>query len=129
MSKCTMKTLNFFPYYEKLLKNKQKNVTIRFGDQRAKYSVGDNVLITIGWTQNNSNIKLDQVEIVRVDYKKIKDLTRADIIGESPDCSRKANIPYVLSAIYRRIVSEDDYVTIVKWKRMQNSSEVVPQNG
>jgi hypothetical protein len=86
------------------------------GDQRSKYFVGDVAVITIGWTESETNSKLEQVEIVKVDYKRIRDITGDDILGESPDCAQKEAIPFALSAIYRKIVSAEDYVTIINWK-------------
>ncbi|MCW4044894.1 MAG: hypothetical protein NWE94_05190 [Candidatus Bathyarchaeota archaeon] len=111
-----MKTLNFFPYYEALLRKRNKCTTIRLGDQRSKYAAGDRAIITIGWTENEANLRLQQIEIAEVCFKRIRDITIEDLNGESPDCTQKEAVPFVLSAIYRKTVSAEDYVTIIKWK-------------
>ena len=111
-----MKILNFYPYYDNLLREKSKWTTIRLGDQRSKFSVGQIAMLTIGWVENEANAKLGQVEITSVDYKRIEDLTEEDIHGESPDCTKKDSIAFVISAVYKKVVTNKDYVTIIKWK-------------
>ena len=111
-----MTNLNLYPFYEKLLREKKKHVSIRLGDQRSKYHVGEEVDLTLGWGEDGDERFIGKVMITNVDFKRIKDIVKSDIEGESPDCSSKKPIPYVLSAIYRKIVSEQDYVTIIRWK-------------
>jgi hypothetical protein len=43
-------------------------------------------------------------------------MEKDDLLGESPDCTKKEAIPFVLSAIYHKVVTDEDYVTIIKWK-------------
>ena len=113
-----MTNLNFYPYYEQLLRRKEKYTTIRLGDRRSDYHVGDIVTITIGWNEKSeSNITpICKAQIIDVMYKPVKNIIVDDLKGESPDCSLKESIPFVLSAIYRRVVTEKDYVTIIRWK-------------
>jgi len=113
-----MNTLNFYPYYEQLLKRKEKSTTIRLGDKRSEYRVGDIVTITIGWNEKSQHdvTEICKAQIISVLYKTIKNITENDLKGESPDCFSKESLPYVLSAIYRRAVTENDFVTIIHWK-------------
>lgn len=113
-----MTSLNFCPYYEQLLRRKEKYTTIRLGDRRSDYRVGDIVTITIGWNeQDESDITwIGKAQVIDVMYKPVKDITIDDLEGESPDCSSKQSVPYVLSAIYRRVVTDNDFVTIIRWK-------------
>jgi hypothetical protein len=113
-----MTALNFHPYYEQLIKRKEKYTTIRLGDKRSEYRVGDIVTITVGWDEKSENdvTKLCKAQITSVLYKTIKNITENDLEGESPDCSSKESVPYVLSAIYRRVVTDNDFVTIIRWK-------------
>ena len=110
-----MTSLNLYPFYEKLLRERKKCVTVRLGDQRSKYRVGQEVDLTVGWNEEEARL-IDRAIITNVDFKRIKKIVETDIDGESPDCSSKKTIPYVLSAIYRKVVSEQDYVTIIRWK-------------
>lgn len=114
-----MTKLNFYPFYEKLLREKKKQVSIRLGDQRSKYQVGEEVDLTVGWNEEGKEFMISRVLITNVNFKRIKEIINTDIDGESPDCSNKEQIPYILSAIYRKVVSEDDYVTIIKWKYLR----------
>jgi len=113
-----MTALNFHPYYEQLIKRKEKYTTIRLGDKRSEYRVGDIVTITVGWDEKSENdvTELCKAHITSVLYKTIKNITENDLEGESPDCSSKESVPYVLSAIYRRVVTDNDFVTIIRWK-------------
>lgn len=108
------KKLNFFPYYMPLLEKGLKTTTIRLGTNE-KFHKDDLVTITIGWSEKESE-PLNMVRILGVMLKKVKDLSEEDLEGESPDCSHKEAVEYVLSAIYRKIVSKEDYVTIIKWE-------------
>ena len=114
-----MAVLNLYPYYENLLREKKKHVSIRLGDQRAKYRAGEEVDLTVGWNENGNELLISRVVITNVDFKKINQIINTDIDGESPDCSRKELIPYVLSAIYRKVVSDEDYITIIRWKYLE----------
>jgi hypothetical protein len=107
-------TLNLYPYYEKLLREKRKTRTIRLGDQTSKYRRGQLFTLTCGWTPEQSS-KLGKIRVLDVCSTQIKSLRDADLEGESPDCLRVAAIPYVLSAIYRKVVLENDIVTVIRW--------------
>ena len=111
------KKLNFFPYYKHLLKSGLKNTTLRLGNNN-KFDKNDIVTITVGWSERNSQ-PLYIARILNVICRKIKDLSEEDLEGESPDCTHKDSIEYVLSAIYRRIVSREDYVTVIKWEHIK----------
>jgi hypothetical protein len=62
---------------------------------------------------------IGRIIITKVDFKRIEEIIRSDIAGESPDCAGKKQIPYVLSAIYRKVVNEHDYVTVIRWKYLE----------
>ena len=114
--------LHFYPYYESLLRKRKKWTTIRLGNECDKHHTGDVVTITIGWSEDNA-VPICKAQITDVIYKKIKDITPEDLKGESPDCQRKVAVPYVLSAIYRKTVTNDDFVTIIHWSYREDSSK------
>jgi hypothetical protein len=111
-----MTALNFYPYYEQLLKRREKHATIRPGDRRSEYHVGDIITITVGWGKENEPKEIGKAQITNVQYKTMRNIAENDLEGESPDCSSKEAIPYVLSAIYQRVLTESDFVTIIHWK-------------
>lgn len=108
--------MNLCPFYEKVIREKMKCTSLRLGDQLRKYNTGAQLRITIGWSENDNNPLIARGKITSVKLKKIKEITKEDLEGESPDCRHKEQIIYVLSAIYRKVVSEEDCVTIVSWK-------------
>ena len=109
-----MKQLNLYPYYENLIQSKTKTTTIRLGDRTNKYEVGDVVVITVGWDEKEAK-EIAQGSIMNIKMKKIKELVNKDLKGESPDCVDNHAVKYVLSAIYRKIVNDDDFITIIYW--------------
>jgi len=116
-----LKRLNFFPHYKTLLEKGLKNTTIRLGVNN-RYEKNDIVSITVGWSEDNSE-EVGFAKIVSVAHKKIKDLSEDDLEGESPDCSNKAVVKYALSAIYRKVVSEEDDITIIKWEKTEEEKD------
>jgi|SRR5581483_11610970 len=110
--------LNFYPFYEDLIVNHNKFTTLRLGDRQNEFKIGDLVSITIGWdaTKVDQLRKIEKATITSVKVKRINDLTRQDLEGESPDCQEKSAVKYVLGSIYRRVVKDDDNVTVIKWR-------------
>ncbi len=106
--------LNFFPYYEDLLKRRLKTKTIRLGDESWKYKKGQVLNLTCGWNESQS-LALGRVMITGVWVAPISSLKDSDLDGESPDCLTTKAVPYVLSAIYRQIVSPKDTITMLQW--------------
>lgn len=108
-----MKQLNFYPYYRDLLADGAKTTTIRLSNHE-EFVSGDEVSITVGWDLNSGE-HLRYGEIVKVYKKRIRDLTDADFEGESPDCKEPEPTAMVLGAIYRKEVTLDDEVVVVKF--------------
>jgi len=112
------KTLNFYPYYEKLLKERRKTTTVRLGDQTSRYQKGELLTLTCGWAVNES-VGLAKIKILDIRSAPVSSLKNEDLKGESPDCLTVEALPYVLSAIYRRVVSEHDTVTVIRWAYLE----------
>src|SRR2546427_539249 len=107
--------LNFFPQYEELLSSKMKSATVRLGDARLRFHIGQRVLITVGWDQKNGKIVTYGI-LNELFVKRLKDITDRDLLGESPDCVNRDAVKYVLSSIYRTVVTDNDYVSVIKWQ-------------
>jgi len=110
-----MKVLNFFPIYRQLIQKEEKTTTIRLGDKRHEYFPNDNIEISVGWNLNSVKI-LKQGIIESVVIKKIKDLSPNDLVGESPDCLSTDAVKYVLGSIYKKNVSDESVISIIKWR-------------
>jgi hypothetical protein len=112
-----LKKLNFFPHYKTLLEKGLKNTSIRLGINN-RFEENNIVSITVGWSEDNSE-EVGFAKITSVAHKKIKDLSDDDLEGESPDCSNKVAVKYVLSAIYHKVVTEEDNITVIKWEKIE----------
>jgi hypothetical protein len=108
-----VKTVNFFPFYEEYLRSRKKTTTFRLGLQCA-FNVGEEVTLTVGWDEGNAT-PLHRACIREVYRKRICDLTTSDFDGESPDCRSREATKLVLSSIYRRVLSEQDCIWVVKF--------------
>ncbi len=80
-----MYALNFYSeFYEEVLRNGRKTVTIRLGDKSAKYDAGQIVWITIG-PRFGRRQKLFTAIIDRVEIKTIDSLSPREIQKENPE--------------------------------------------
>ena len=108
-----MKQLNFFPYYEDLLMRRAKTTTFRVPSESNSVSQGERVRITVGWP--GGPYKGLYGATVRTVYEKlIHDLNALDFSGESPDCQTPEATALVLSAIYKKVITVDTKVRVVK---------------
>ncbi len=112
----TMKQLNFHPQYESLLRDRKKTTTIRVGPP-PDLEPGEEVMLMVGWDENAAE-PVHRARILEVYSRRITDLHRQDSRGESPDCKNVAATRLVLSCIYRRVISNDEIVHVVKFEHV-----------
>jgi hypothetical protein len=110
-----MKRLNFFPYYKELLDSRVKTTTLRL--HPPGIDPGDEVMLTVGWDETVA-AELHTARTESVYERCIGDLTDHDLAGESPDCLSSASALYVMSCIYRQILSEETNVRVVKFSHL-----------
>ncbi len=110
-----MNTLNFYPYYRALLEHRTKTTTLRL-PSNSRFQVGEKVMLTVGWPDDEHFETLHPAIIEQVYQKRLAELSLEDLAGESPDCVTVSAVPYVLGAIYRKILNSDDRVLVVKFK-------------
>jgi hypothetical protein len=108
-----MATINFYPFYEPYLREGRKKTTFRMGDY-SHFRVGDQVMITIGWNVGEE-VPLFPAVIGKIYRRRIKDLLPDDFCGESPDCTSQEAARLVLGSIYRRVVTPEDFVWVIKF--------------
>lgn len=109
-----MKRLNFYPFYEELLRSRKKTTTFRLGNPTL-LKEGDDVILSIGWDET----KVEDLHpaVVRAVYRRrICDLNELDFEGESPDCKSPRATRLALSCIYKTVLSENDEVWVVKFE-------------
>jgi hypothetical protein len=117
-----MKKLNFYPYYRDLLERERKTTTLRLPSS-LKFSAGEEVLLTVGWPESGSPEVLHSALVESTYQKRIRDLNPHDLEGESPDCTSRDAVKYVLGAIYRRVLSDDDFVDVVKFRHAKRNAK------
>ena len=110
-----MYVLNFYsPLFVDQLKRGRKTATIRLGDKSNKYSVGEVVLITIGF-QHSPRERIFEAVIDSVDVKQVRDLSPRDIEHDNPEFRRLDETVHFLEQIYGRAVEQNDTVTVVRF--------------
>jgi len=87
--------LNFFPQYEELLSSKTKSATTRLGDASQRFQIGQRVELTVGWDRENAKPSRRESS-KNLLVRKLKDVTDRDLEGESPDCSSRNAMKFVL---------------------------------
>jgi len=111
-----MDKLNFYPYYEKLLRLKVKTTTFRLIKPKSKPN--EQVMITVGWDKGKRR-PLYLASVTTVYRKRIKNLTKQDFAGESPDCQTREATALVLSCIYRRRLTLQSKIWVVKFVHLK----------
>lgn len=108
-----MFALNFYSeFYEEVLRNGRKTVTIRLGDKSSKYIAGMIVWVTVG-PRFAKRQKLFTAIIDRVDVKTIDQLSPREIQKENPEFRAAEDVVHVLQRIYTDDISVEDTVTVV----------------
>lgn len=117
-----MFALNFFsPHNEKLLMNRQKNVTIRLGDIRNTYPENSIVLITVG-KKGHSKRTLYEAIIDKAIIKKFSDLTTQDLNQQNPDIKTVDELINLFEIVYEKTIHIDDTVTVVYFSEIIRES-------
>jgi hypothetical protein len=112
--------LNFYsPLFVDQLKRGRKTATIRLGDKSKKYSVGEVVLITIGF-QHSPRERIFEAVIDSVDVKQVRDLSPRDIEHDNPEFRRLDETVHFLEQIYGRPVEREDTVTVVRFSQISD---------
>jgi hypothetical protein len=108
-----MFALNFLsPHNEKLLLNRQKNVTIRLGDIRDTYPENSVVWITVG-KKNQSKSKLYTAIIDKAIVKKFSELTSQDLSQQNPNIKTVDELISFFEIVYEKTIHVDDTVTVI----------------
>jgi len=108
-----MFALNFYAeYYEEVLKNGRKTVTIRMGDKSAKYQSGMVVWVTVG-PRFARRQKLFTAILDRVEVKTIDQLSPREIQKENPEFRTAEDLVHLLKRIYSDDISVEDTVTVI----------------
>jgi hypothetical protein len=108
-----MFALNFYAeYYEEVLRNGRKTVTIRLGDKSGKYEAGMIVWVTVG-PRFGRRQKLFTAILDRVEVKTIDQLSPREITKENPEFRTTEDLVQLLRRIYSDDISVEDTVTVI----------------
>jgi len=115
-----MFALNFLsPHNEKLLLNRQKNVTIRLGDIRDTYPENSVVWITVG-KKGRSKRKLYAAIIDKAIVKKFSELTTQDLSQQNPNIKTVDELIAFFEIVYEKTIHIDDTVTVIYFSEIIN---------
>lgn len=108
-----MFALNFYSeFYEEVLKNGRKTVTIRLGDKSDKYVSGMIVWVTVG-PRFAKRQKLFTAILDRVEVKTIDELSPREIQKENPEFRTNDDLVQLMRRIYSDDISVEDTVTVI----------------
>lgn len=108
-----MFALNFYSeFYEEVLRNGRKTVSIRTGDKSDKYQAGMIVWVTVG-ARFAKRQKLFTAILDRVEVKTIDELSPREIQKENPEFRTTDDIVNLLRRIYSEDISVEDTVTVI----------------
>jgi hypothetical protein len=108
-----MYALNFYSeFYEEVLKNGRKTLTIRLGDKSDKYQAGMLAWVTIG-PRFGRRQKLFTCILDRVEVKTIDQLSPREIQKENPEFRTAEDVAGLLGRLYGADISVEDTITIV----------------
>jgi hypothetical protein len=108
-----MFALNFYAeYYEEVLRNGRKTITIRLGDKSDKYQAGMIVWVTVG-PRFGRRQKLFTAILDRVEVKTIDSLSPREIQKENPEFRTIDDLVQLMRRIYSDDISVEDTVTVI----------------
>ena len=108
-----MFALNFYAeYYEEVLRNGRKTITIRLGDKSAKYQAGMIIWVTVG-PRFGRRQKLFTAILDRVEVKTIDSLSPREIQKENPEFRTTDDLVQLMRRIYSDDISVEDTVTVI----------------
>jgi hypothetical protein len=108
-----MFALNFYSeFYEEVLKNGRKTVTIRLGDKSNKYESGMLAWVTIG-PRFSKRQKLFTAILDRVEVKTLDELSPREIQKENPEFRTVEDVVHFLRRVYTDDISVEDTVTVI----------------
>lgn len=108
-----MFALNFYSeFYEEVLKNGRKTITIRLGDKSDKYQSGMLAWVTVG-PRFGRRQKLFTCILDKVEVKTIDALSPREIQKENPEFRSTEDLLNLLRRIYTEDISVEDTVTVV----------------
>lgn len=108
-----MYAINFYSeFYEDVLRNGRKTVTIRLGDKSSKYEAGLIVWVTVG-PRFGRRQKLFTAILDRVEVKTIDSLSPREVQKENPEFRTPEDVVNLLRRIYTDDISVEDTVTVI----------------
>ena len=123
--------LNFYSaIFIDQLKRGRKTATIRLGDKSGKYERGQVVWVTVGF-RHSPREKIFSAVIDDVEIKKVADLSPRDIEHDNPEFRRIEDTIHFLEQIYGREISQEDFVTVIRFSQVIESTarQGLPGNG
>jgi len=109
---CIMKRLYVKECYEYFIRRGYQKSIVLLG-RNLGYKIGEKIEIAMG-KKIRPKIIL-RTTLLKVIEKKWIDLRDSDLIKTSPDCRTKLGLWCVLYLIFKRRISNKDYITMLEW--------------
>ena len=114
-----VEALNFYsPIVESQLRSGRKSATIRLGDKTGKYRKGMIVAVLAG-PRFSPRTKIFDAVIDKVEIKRLGDLSPNEIEHDNPEIRRVEDMCGFLGTLYNRDVTEDDFVTVIRFSEIR----------
>jgi len=111
--------LNFYsPMVADQLRSHRKTATIRLGDKSRKYRKGMVVHVLTG-SRYSPREKVFDAVIDKVEVKTLADLSPREIEHDNPEIRRPEDMATFLGQLYKREVSSDDIVTVIRFSEIK----------
>jgi hypothetical protein len=111
--------LNFYsPVVEAQLRSHRKTATIRLGDKSRKYQKGMIVSVLAG-ARFGPRVHVFDAVIDKVEVKRLADLSPREIEHDNPEIRRPEEMAHFLGQLYNREVSEEDFVTVIRFSAIK----------
>lgn len=109
--------LQVYPIFKNAVLRKTKTATIKLGNKTDTYKTGMELNLIATW-DNREPMKLGRIRITEVKNVRIKRLTKTELSAEAPILRNINVLTLVLSIIYKTEVTDNNWVTFIKWKML-----------
>lgn len=109
-----MLELSLYTSYKKYLKTGEMRTCFLLGNYANVDYTGEAIL-TYGFTEQ-AKVEIGKININRISFMRIQDLTEEEFKWQSPDCKSIELVCLCLSNIYRKVVIPGDYISVISWE-------------
>ena len=110
--------LNVYPVFERSIRAREKTLTIKLGDKRADYEIGDELDLTCGWDAMTAQ-KLARIRVTEVKNMSLWRVDKKSLEGDVIRVEDVQSMCIFLSLIYHYDVTPSTWVTLIRWEYIE----------